>query len=51
MLQEIFYWLIASFVAAGVWRLGVIISGIAQRRNSRRIQRGITEYLVQKTAA
>ena len=28
MLQEIFYWLIASFVAAGVWRLGVIISGI-----------------------
>lgn len=51
MLQEVFYWLIASFVAAGVWRLGILIFGIAQRRKSRRIQRGITEYLVQKTAA
>jgi hypothetical protein len=52
MLQEIFYWLIASIIAAGFLRVGIIlISGIGQRRKTRRIQQGIAEYLRQKTVA
>jgi|GEM_PF-1534375 hypothetical protein len=51
MLQEIVYWLIASFVVAGFWRVGLVISGIGQRRKIRRIQQGIAEYLFQKTLA
>jgi hypothetical protein len=51
MLQEILAWLIALFVVAGIWRVGVLISGIGQRRKMRRIQQGIAEYLFQKTAA
>jgi hypothetical protein len=51
MLQEILGWLIASFVVAGFWRVGVLISGIGQRRKMRRIHQGIAEYLFQKTAA
>jgi hypothetical protein len=51
MLQEIFYWFIASFVAAGFWFVGVLMAGLGQRRKSRRIQQGIAAYLLHKTAA
>ena len=51
MLQEIFYWLIASIVVAGGWRVGLFLAGIGQRRKSRRIQQGINEYLFRKTTA
>ena len=51
MPQEILSWLIALFVVAGFLRVGVLISGIGQRRKMRRIQQGIAEYLFQKAAA
>ena len=52
MLQEIAYWLIASVVVVGLGRIGFFLArGIGQRRKHRLIQRGIAEYLLQKTAA
>ena len=51
MLQEIAYWLIASVIVVGLGRIGFFLaSGIDQRRKHRRIQQGIAEYLLQKTA-
>ncbi len=52
MLQEIFYWMIALFIVAGFWRVGLLITGLLQRQNNHRlVQRGIAEYLNRKTAA
>jgi hypothetical protein len=51
MLQEISYWLSAAIVVAGFWCIGLLLAGIGQRRKNRRIQQGINEYLLRKTAA
>ena len=51
MPQETFYWLIASFIAAGLWSAGHLVAKINRCLNNRRIQRGIAEYLLQKAAA
>ena len=51
MRQEIFYCLIASFIIAGIWSAGRLVAKIDRCVNNRRIQRGIAEYLLQKTAA
>jgi hypothetical protein len=51
MHQEILHWLIASLVVAGLWTLGRLTTKINRLLNNRRIQRGITEYLLHKTAA
>jgi hypothetical protein len=50
MPQEISYWFIASLVVAGFWSAGRLIAQINRRLNSRRVQRGIAEYLLHKTA-
>jgi hypothetical protein len=51
MRQKIFYCLIASFIIAGIWSAGRLITKINRCLQNRRIQRGIAEYLLQKTAA
>jgi hypothetical protein len=51
MPQEIFYWLIPSFIVAGLWSAGRLVAKINRCRNNRRIQRGIAEYLLQRAAA
>jgi len=45
MPEEILYLLIAFCVVAGFWLVWVLVPKIDRRRNSRRIQRGIAEYL------
>ncbi len=45
MPEEILYLLIAFCVVAGFWLIWVVVPKIDRRRNSRRIQRGIAEYL------
>jgi hypothetical protein len=51
MLQEISYWMIALFIVAGFWRVGLLITERAKRQNNRLIQRAIAEYLHRKTVA
>ena len=51
MPQVIFYCLIALFIVAGIWSTGRLVAKINRYLNSRRIQRGIAEYVLQKTAA
>ena len=48
-IPEIIYFYLALSIVAGFLLIGVI-ARINRRRNSRRIQRGIAEYLLQKTA-
>jgi hypothetical protein len=48
-MPEIIYFYLALSSFAGFLLIGVI-ARINRRRNSRRIQRGIAEYLLQKTA-
>ena len=50
MSQEIFYWLIALFMVAALWGVGRLVAGINRGLNNCRIQRGIAEYLLQRTA-
>jgi len=50
MSQEIFYWLIVLFIVAALWGVGRLVAGINRGLNNCRIQRGIAEYLLQRTA-
>jgi hypothetical protein len=50
MPEEFFYLLIGSCIVGGFWLVLVVMPRIGQRRNSRRIERGIAEYLSEKAA-
>ena len=51
MSQEILYWFIASFIIiAALWSAGRLLAKINQCLKNRRIQRGVADYLLQKTA-
>jgi hypothetical protein len=44
-MPALFYFLLTLSIVAGFWLVWVLVPKIDQRRNSRRIQRGIAEYL------
>jgi len=49
MPNEILYLLLTLCIVAGFWVVWVVMPKIDRRRNSRRIQRGIAEYLASKS--
>jgi hypothetical protein len=46
----LFYFLLTPSIVAGFWLVWVLVPKIDRRRNSRRIQRGIAEYLALKSS-
>ncbi|PYJ17336.1 MAG: hypothetical protein DME96_06320 [Verrucomicrobia bacterium] len=50
MPEEIFYLFIGSCIVGGFWFVLVVMPRIGRHRNSRRIQRGIEEYLALKSS-
>ena len=50
MPEEIFYLLIGFCIVGGFWFVLVVMPRIGRHRNSRRIQRGIAEYLALKSS-
>ena len=50
MPEKDFYLLIALSIIAGLWLIQIVAETIGRRRNRRRIQRGIAEYLALKSS-
>lgn len=48
MMPALFYFLLTLAIVAGLWLVWVVVPKIDRRRNRRRIDRGIAEYLRQK---
>jgi hypothetical protein len=46
----LFYFLLTLSIVAGFWLVWILVPKIDRRRNSRRIQRGIAEYLALKSS-
>jgi hypothetical protein len=44
-MPKLFYFLLALSIVVGFWLVWVLVPKIDRRRNTRRIQRGIAEYL------
>ena len=44
-MPKLFYYLLALSIVVGFWLVWVLVPKIDRRRNTRRIQRGIAEYL------
>ena len=44
-MSELFYFLLILSIVAGFWLVWVLVPKIDRRRNRRRIERGIAEYL------
>ncbi len=44
-MPKLFYFLVTLSIVAGFWLVWVLVPKIDRRLNSRRIQRGIAEYL------
>jgi hypothetical protein len=49
-MPEFFYFFLSLSSIAGFLLIGIVIARIGRRRNSRRMERGIAEYLRQKAA-
>ncbi len=49
-MPKLFYFLLALSIVAGFWLVWVLVPKIDRRRNKRRIQRGIAEYLRKRAA-
>ncbi len=49
-MPKLFYFLLALSIVAGFWLVWVLVPKIDRRRNRRRIQRGIAEYLRKRAA-
>jgi len=49
-MSELFYFLLILSIVAGFWLVWVLVPKIDRRRNRRRIQRGIAEYLRERAA-